>query len=243
MDWGPGAKPRKTGPGHHPLGVLTVSGVHTPQCQTPTPGILWPPSTGRLGIGNNQQPLTRTVGLPSSTLHTPSPHTRPTNAARHPPSPAPLLVLTRPPPPPPPATAPTCFSPSCAHPHPLPKRYKEYPVLCRMPRYCKMLPPAPHNPVPLPLRLHLWVVPYAGRSPPADGTGTQGCSALTWWSKAAKPLEHARKETVTGRRTESETWGAPFPTVARVWPSTVPHGRPSIGHPGTNQSSLSEGKA
>ena len=34
--------------GHHPMGgVLTVSGVRTPQCQTPPPGSPRPPSTGR----------------------------------------------------------------------------------------------------------------------------------------------------------------------------------------------------
>ena len=44
MGWVPGAKPRTTGPGCHPMGgVLTVSGVRTPQCQTPAPGIPRPP--------------------------------------------------------------------------------------------------------------------------------------------------------------------------------------------------------
>ena len=55
MSWVPGAKPRTTGPGHHPMGgVLTVSGVRTPQCQTPPPRSPRPPSTGLQGSGNGQ---------------------------------------------------------------------------------------------------------------------------------------------------------------------------------------------
>ena len=72
MRWVPGAKLRTTGPGHCPSGgVLIVSGVRTPQCQTPPPGSPRPPSTastpssGRLGFGNGQRPLVRTAGTAS----------------------------------------------------------------------------------------------------------------------------------------------------------------------------------
>ena len=69
MGWVPGAQPRTTGPGHHPMGgVLTVSGVRTPHCQTPPPGSPRPPSTGRLGFGNGQRPLVRAAGTASQLL-------------------------------------------------------------------------------------------------------------------------------------------------------------------------------
>ena len=66
MGWVPGAKPHTTGPGHHPMGgVLIVSGVRTPQCQTPPLGSPRPPSTGCLGSGIGYRPLVRTVGIAS----------------------------------------------------------------------------------------------------------------------------------------------------------------------------------
>ena len=62
----PGVKPLTTGPGHHPMGgVLTVSGVRTPHCQTPATGSPQPPSTGRLGSGNGHRPLVRMAGTAS----------------------------------------------------------------------------------------------------------------------------------------------------------------------------------
>ena len=76
MGWVPGAKPGTTGPGHHPMGgVLTVSGVRTPQCQTSPPRSPRPPRTGRQGSGNGQRPLLRTANpaSPSSPLHCHSP--------------------------------------------------------------------------------------------------------------------------------------------------------------------------
>ena len=53
IGYAPGAKPRTTWPGRHPMGgVLTVAGGPTLQCQTPAQRTLRPPSTGRLGITN-----------------------------------------------------------------------------------------------------------------------------------------------------------------------------------------------
>ena len=57
-------------------GVLTVSGVRTPQCQTPALEIPRPPSTGRLGIGNGQRPLARTGGKASPSSPPRPPHTQ-----------------------------------------------------------------------------------------------------------------------------------------------------------------------
>ena len=74
MGWVPGAKPRMTGPGRHPMGgVLTVSGVRTPPCQTPPSRSPRPPSTGCQGSGKGQRPLERTAdpASPSSPLARP----------------------------------------------------------------------------------------------------------------------------------------------------------------------------
>ena len=118
MGWVPGAKPRTTGPGHHPMGgVLTVSGVRTPQCQTPAPGIPRPPSTGRLGIGNGQRPLARTAGTAAPS----SPHTgrRPPPTQGSPQRPPPPRALSAAPPP---TAAPPSLPPSRADPHPPSRR-------------------------------------------------------------------------------------------------------------------------
>ena len=93
MGWVPGAKPRTTGPGHRPTGgVLTVSGVRTPRCQTSPPGSPRPPSTGRLGFGNGQRPIRRTASkaFPSSPRTYARPNTPPPPAsATMPPAAAP----------------------------------------------------------------------------------------------------------------------------------------------------------
>ena len=122
MGWVPGVKPRTIGPGHHPMGgVLTVSWVRTPQCQTPPPGSPRPPSTGRQGSGNSQRPLERMADTAS-----------------------PSCPPGRPPPPPPPAhralyTAVARASPTLSTPLP--------PAAARVRPLC---PGTPCHPPPVP---------------------------------------------------------------------------------------------
>ena len=124
MGWVPSAKPRTTGPGHHPMGgVLTVSGVCTPQSQIPPPRSLRPPSTGRQGSGNSQRPLVR-MADPASPSSPP---------ARPPAHSALCIALARASP-----ALSALLPPAAAHVRPLCPNTPCHPLPCQVPR------PLPH---------------------------------------------------------------------------------------------------
>ena len=164
-------------------GVLTVSGVCTPQCQTPPPGSPRPPCTSCLGFGNGQGPLARTarIASPSSPPQTPTPRAGPHRTrARAPPCANAVVHLAAspacPPPPPPPPSMPSAEPPTPALSQwwPIPRHPLSPPSHALVPR------PLPQVWQPAP-----WRPPYRGFG---DAAGPERVCGVCEWVREGESV-------------------------------------------------------